>query len=195
MAWGARWYFVGFVLFGILGVLAGCSGGMFAERERWRREAEVQCLDSGAIKEGPGIVRMRAITGPGMCGADFPLKVSTLSESVPLSYSDDPRPPAAIPGATPRWPIRPGDPATSQPDPMPPPVQSRVLPQYRVPSAPPVQGGTMYEPPVSIIPPNVPDQAGGSAEYDFRRPYRVTREPVSPPRDDFARAPYERRPL
>ena len=78
MAWGVRWYLVGSIVLGLLGALAGCSGGgFFAEREPWRHEAEVQCLNTGVVKEGAGIVRIRPIQGPGGCGADFPLKVST----------------------------------------------------------------------------------------------------------------------
>ena len=92
MAWGVRWYRVGSIILGLLGVLAGCSGGgFFAEREPWRHEAEVQCLNMGAVKESAGIVRIRPIRGPGMCGADFPLKVSTLGESGPLEPKQLPR--------------------------------------------------------------------------------------------------------
>ena len=99
MAWGVRWYLVGSVILGVLGVLAGCSGGfIFAEREPWRHEAEVQCLTSGAVKESANVVRIQAIHGPGMCGADFPLKVSALGEGGSLGYSDELRPPGAIPG-------------------------------------------------------------------------------------------------
>src|SRR3979490_3114679 len=136
MAWGVRWYLVGSGALGVLGVLAGCSGGnMFAEREPWRHEAEVQCLTAGMVKESAGVVRIKAIQGPGVCGADFPLRVSVLGESAPLGYSDDPRPPGAIPGATPspRWPIvKPAqDPHYDVPaaQDIPPPSQSRVLPQ------------------------------------------------------------------
>src|SRR3954452_3385374 len=106
MAWGVRWYLVGSVVLGVLGVLVGCSGsGIFLEREAWRHEAEVQCLSSGSVKEGVNIVRVKPIRGPGMCGADFPLKVSVLVESSVLSYSDEVRPPGAVPGSAPaRWP-------------------------------------------------------------------------------------------
>src|SRR5438046_9811970 len=97
MAWGVRWYLVGSIILGLLGLLAGCSGGgFFAEREPWRREAEVQCLNSGAVREGPGLVRINPIRGPGMCGADFPFKVSMRGEGGALGYSDGLRPPAAI---------------------------------------------------------------------------------------------------
>src|SRR2546430_1473497 len=105
MAWGVRWYLVGSIVLGVFGVLAGCSGGMFfAEREPWRHDAEVQCLNSGAVKEGAGIARIQPIRGPGVCGADFPLKVSILGEYAPLGYSDDLRPPGEIPRRTPRRP-------------------------------------------------------------------------------------------
>src|SRR5262252_4454515 len=70
MAWGVRWYLVGSIVLGLLGALAGCSGGgFFAERAPWRHEAEVQCTNTGAVKEGAGIVRIRPIHGPGVCGA------------------------------------------------------------------------------------------------------------------------------
>ena len=110
MVWGVRWYLVGSVMLGALGVLAGCSGGFFgAEREAWRHEAEVQCLASGAVKESAGVVRIQSINGPGMCGADFPLKVAVLGEGGSLGYSDEVRPPGVIPNASqqPRWPVAP----------------------------------------------------------------------------------------
>src|SRR5258708_35465546 len=124
MAWGARWHLAGFSALGVLGVLAGCSGGgWLAEREAWRRDAEVQCLNAGMVKESAGVVRIKAVQGPGMCGADFPLRVSVLGESPPLGYTDDPRPPGAIPGAapSPRRPIVKGHALT--PRDMPPPSQ------------------------------------------------------------------------
>src|SRR5947209_11718656 len=122
MARGVRWVAVGCVVLGVVCLLAGCGGFMFAEREPWRREAEVQCLNSGAVKEGAGIVRIDAIRGPGVCGAEFPLKVSMLCESMPLGYADELRPPAAIPGvaAAPRWPL-------AKPADAPPPEPARPL--------------------------------------------------------------------
>src|SRR6266481_3143334 len=80
MARGVRWYLVGcFVLVS----LAGCGRGFFsAEREPWRAEAEIACLKSGAVKESAEIVRIDPISGPGMCGADYPFKVAALGESV-----------------------------------------------------------------------------------------------------------------
>jgi hypothetical protein len=205
MAWGVRWYLVGSIVLGVLGVLAGCSGGnFFAEREPWRHEAEVQCINAGTVKEGAGVVRVRAIRGPGVCGADFPLKVSILGESAPLGYADDLRPPGDIPrsaGSAPaRWPIRPSSvPAPAQEPP--PPYQSRVLPEYQ-----PRAGGQPSDQPVSLDPPNIPGRGNGAPEsYDFRRPYGASPPAPSPtyrppssapsPRDDFSPEPYERRPL
>jgi hypothetical protein len=104
MTRGVRWYLVGsFVLVS----LAGCGHGFFqAEREPWRAEAELACLKSGAVKEGPDVVRIEPISGPGVCGADYPLKVSALGEgSGTTGFADeDLRPPANI-GNQPRWPI------------------------------------------------------------------------------------------
>ena len=201
MAWGVRRYLVGSIVLGVLGVLAGCSGSMFfAEREPWRHDAEVQCLGSGMVKEGAGITRMQPIRGPGVCGADFPLKVSFLGESGPLGYVDDLRPPGDIPRATPRWPIRPaGTPAE-------PSYQSRVLPDYqlRSPQALPREGAT--DQPISLSPPGMTEGPSAAAEpYDFRRPYGVAPAPAPPrysspapvgsPREDFSPEPYDRRPL
>jgi hypothetical protein len=94
----------------LLLALAGCGRGMwqYGERAAWRHEAEVSCLKSGSVKTGVSVVQMQPIEGPGVCGADFPLKVSALGESsTPVAYADDLRPPAAIPnGSMPRWPLR-----------------------------------------------------------------------------------------
>ena len=69
------------------------------EREPWRHEAEVACLNSGTVKEGAGLVRISPIEGPGMCGADFPLKVAALGEGPALGYVEEPvRPPGVDSG-------------------------------------------------------------------------------------------------
>jgi hypothetical protein len=106
--------------------LAGCGGGFFqGERAAWRHDAEVACMKSGAVKLGDGVVQIEPIEGPGICGADFPLKVAALGESPPpMSFADDLRPPAAIPNGNmrdmPRWPASaprytPPEPVPSQP--------------------------------------------------------------------------------
>ena len=91
-----RWYLVGLCL--LLG-LTGCARMWFAEREPWRREAEVSCLKSGAVKEGPSVTIIKAIEGPGVCGADYPLRVAALGDPGVLGFFDEPaRPPGAIMG-------------------------------------------------------------------------------------------------
>jgi hypothetical protein len=91
----------------VLVSLVGCGRGMFQseEREPWRAEAEIACLKSGAVKESPDLVRINPISGPGVCGAEFPLKVAALGESnSSIGFADELRPPANIGGDQPRWP-------------------------------------------------------------------------------------------
>ena len=73
--------------------LAGCAGMWFAEREPWRRDAEVACLQSGAVKEGPTVTIVKAINGPGLCGADHPLQVAAIGGSARLGATDEVVPP------------------------------------------------------------------------------------------------------
>src|ERR1700710_2331347 len=105
MTRGVRLYLVGsFVLVS----LAGCGRGFFQseEREPWRAEAEIACLKSGAVKENADLVRINPISGPGVCGAEFPLKVAALGEgNGSFGFADDVRPPAGIGGDQPRWPL------------------------------------------------------------------------------------------
>jgi hypothetical protein len=94
----------------VLVSLSGCGRGFFqdAERAPWRHQAEVACLKSGEVKLGQGAVQIEPIEGPGVCGADFPLRVTALGDSSALGFADEMRPPAAIPGGAsadmPRWP-------------------------------------------------------------------------------------------
>jgi len=99
---------VSFAILLALIALAGCSHFMFAEREPWRHDAEVACLNSGVVRETPQRVRISAINGPGVCGADYPFRVAALGEGPPLSYTDEPPlPPGSIPNASmpQRWPV------------------------------------------------------------------------------------------
>jgi hypothetical protein len=118
MTRGVRLYLVGsFVLVS----LAGCGRGFFSEeREPWRAEAEIACLKSGAVKENAELVRMSPISGPGVCGAEFPLKVAALGEGGgTFGFADEElRPPAMI-GNAPRWPVR---------QPAPPPSRTPYYP-------------------------------------------------------------------
>ncbi len=70
------WYLVGSL---VLVSLAGCGRGFFtAEREPWRAEAEAACMKSGTVKESATLIRISPISGPGSCGAEYPLKVAAL---------------------------------------------------------------------------------------------------------------------
>lgn len=162
---GVRLYLVGSVA---LVTLAGCGKGWFSfeQREPWRREAEAKCLSSGAVKEGPGIVRIEPINGPGMCGADFPLKVAALGEGSALGFGPEAvRPPGAIGRsntAEPRWPD--SQPAYAAPAGR---VQSAPLddPRYGPPPGTPRSSSTLPGAPISLSPPGV--------DYDERsEPYR-----------------------
>src|SRR3981189_3880826 len=132
MTHGVRLYLVGSFF---LVSLAGCGRGFFsAEREPWRAEAEIACLKSGAVKETAELVRRSPISGPGVCGAEYPLKVAALGEGGgSFGFADDLRPPASI-GNAPRWPI-------SQPPPTPPPASSYPNTAMRQPGSGAASGG------------------------------------------------------
>jgi hypothetical protein len=186
MTRGVRLYLVGSF---VLVTLAGCGRGLFQtqEREPWRAEAEIACLKSGAVKENADLVRIDPISGPGVCGAEFPLKVAALGESnSSFGFADDDlRPPANI-GNQPRWPIS-----------QPPPPQTSPYPAYpaRQPNyAAPSSG------PVSLTPPGVapqddeielPAEGEPTLQQPGARPYPNTQ--AYPPRDRYS-APYSQRP-
>jgi hypothetical protein len=166
MSRGVRWLLIGSAA---LVTLAGCGRGIFqyAEREPWRREAEVACLNSGTVKESAGVVRISPIDGPGMCGADFPLKVSALGEATALGYGEEPvRPPGSIagtsrPSAEPRWPIspQPDRRQTAAPMSIEPPVALQ-------PQAYPAQQQMLGAPPSNLQPPPDWQRGGGQPSYD-----------------------------
>ena len=157
---GLRAYLFGAAAIGALATLAGCGHFLLAEREAWRHEAEAGCLSSGAVREGPGKVRISPIDGPGVCGIDFPLKVASLGSDAPLSFGEELRPPGAVPNAgnvPSRWPLEPRPPAGVTRDDLPPPA-----PRYGEPlTLDPARSGS-----------------GASEPYDFRRPY-ATQRPIA----------------
>jgi hypothetical protein len=106
---GVALYFVGSAA---LLTLAGCGRGWlgYQEREPWRREAELACLQSGAVKQTAAIIQSKPIEGPGICGAEYPFKVSALGEIAALGYAETLRPPGAV-GS--RFPIPPPQPASA----------------------------------------------------------------------------------
>src|SRR6476619_2942181 len=97
MAWRVARYLVGSLV--VLG-LAACGRQWLAERDAWRPEAELACLKSGQIKESASLIRVEPINGPGICGADFPLKVSAIGEGAPIGFDDELRPPGSIPSVS-----------------------------------------------------------------------------------------------
>src|SRR5215210_7380984 len=173
---GLRLYLVGSLA---LVTLAGCGKGWFSfeQREPWRREAELQCLNSGAVKEGAGIVRIEPISGPSMCGADFPFKVAALGENGALGFAPEPiRPPGAVPvrggSAEPRWP-------DSQPPYAAPrgEVRSAPLsdPRYppQEPRAPSAAGA-----PLSLSPPGYDDSRAQYRDPNYAAPVRYEHPPT-----------------
>src|SRR5208282_5253492 len=168
MSRGVQWSLLGAAVVAALIALAGCSHYLFAEREPWRRDAEIACLNSGAVKESPERVRISAISGPGICGADFPLRVSALGDSAPLGYDDEPvRPPSAIPNAAmpQRWPV----------------IQSNALPP--LPSAPTPQYGAAPSspPPYDAPPPSQPQYGAPPRASTQASPGQVYRWQTGPP--------------
>jgi hypothetical protein len=187
---GVGWYLVGS---SALLALAGCGGGWFMEqREPWRHQAEVACLKSGEVKITPSLAQLPAINGPGVCGADFPLKVAALGESTALGFADDPRPPGAIPRHAPLAPR----PAAS------PGYETRTYPAYpapygrRPPGAPP-NSGYAVQPgaPMVLQPgadPDEADEADPAPGYGVRPTPSVSRP--APLADPFYRpGPYSTR--
>lgn len=197
---------------GALLALAGCGRGFFSgERAPWRHQAEVECMKSGTVRLGSGVVRMEPIEGPGMCGADFPLKVAVLGEGAAvIGYGDDLRPPGSIPnaGQMPHWPVnepryvppapvdrvevQPMSPQSAQPRmrwvPGPPPVE-RAQPMGSagapVELRPPVVSGVT--PSAAPLPDDIPDDAilpSGRAPASSRqqRTYGVRDNQPAPPR-------------
>lgn len=181
--------------FAALLALAGCgrSGMWGVERAAWRGQAEAQCMQSGAVKLGGAVVRAAPIEGPGVCGADFPLKVLALGESSQsLGYAEaPPRPPGRVGSAMPDWPAdrarAPQPPANSNYAPPPdngqmrwmqgpPPANApqQIAPQYNAPpsrapqlSAPQTYQPQTYEQPRAVEPRSAP---GGAAPMSIYAP-------------------------
>ena len=173
-----RFYLTGSVM---LLALAGCGRSFLqtGERASWRHEAELACLKSGGVKIGAGVVQIQPIDGPGMCGADFPLKVAALGEGSAIGYADDIRPPGAIPYGSsaqmPRWPLNeqryaPSQPVQSQPQPV---QGSQIGPPMRWSPGP---AGIEQRAP-AIEPPQVTQPAG--------RPVSLNPPGMAPYQDDI----------
>jgi hypothetical protein len=169
--------------------LAGCGRGFFqsAEREPWRAEAEIACMKSGAVKESAEVVRVEPIAGPGMCGAEYPLKVAALGESSSMYgfADDDLRPPAPV-GNQPRWPIQQPPPPQPYPQNSYPPAQSSYPPPPNYPRPSPetaVRQPNYAAPsgPISLTAPGVAEREGDEINLPSEG---------APSRGAVTRAPY-----
>ena len=191
MTRGVPLYLVGsFVLVS----LAGCGRGFFqsAEREPWRAEAEMACLKSGAVKENAELVRISPISGPGVCGAEYPLKVAALGESSgSFGFADEvPRPPGNI-GNQPRWPI--SRPVQAAPRPSSYPDTAMRQPGYGAPSSGPISLtapgiAAPEEDEIDLPPAGTP----GLSQPTARGPYMGTQ--AYPQRERYS-APYPGHPI
>lgn len=184
MTRGVRLYLVGSI---VLVSLAGCGRGFFqtAEREPWRREAEVACLKSGAIKESADLVRINPIAGPGVCGAEFPLKVAAIGESGgAFGYADDSlRPPGSIGRNQPRWPVN-DPPQTYQPQRQTYPSQQAYPQQQTYPSQQPYLSQPQSYPsqpyPQQQASPSYPSQPSARGPVSLSAPGIDAPEPDEP---------------
>jgi hypothetical protein len=177
-----HWLAFGCIFVAALAALVGCTHYFSGERESWRHDAEAACLNSGTVKEGSGRVRIAAVTGPGICGMDFPLRVSELGESPALGFDDEPeRPPSAIPdGALPQhWPLAQpnGQPAAAPPQygtAQGQPPQSTPRQELRWQVGPVPAASATAGPPLSLYAPGVavPEPDGEGFQPAPPRPYQ-----------------------
>ncbi len=158
MSRGVFWSLFGSAVILALIALAGCGHYFYSGvRAPWRREAEVACLGSGAVRENRERVRISAIEGPGVCGMDFPLRVSELGDATPLGYDDEAiHPPESIPETElPRhWPLR-EPPPYAAPSPSRPPL-SLTPPGLLSTEQPPPSSAPLADPRGTDLPPDMP---------------------------------------
>ena len=86
MVRGVRWYLSGCV---ILVALAGCGRGFmqYVQREPWREQAEVACLQSGTVREGRGrSSASRRSKAPASAARRHPLKVAAFGVGSTFGY-------------------------------------------------------------------------------------------------------------
>ena len=158
----------------------------FAEREPWRREAELTCLNAGVVKEGPGIVRIAAIRGPGVCGAEYPSRCRCWARARRSATATI----CARPATSLRRPWRRAGPSCGRPSA---PAPAATPARWQCPVRP-VSTSHRRAPSVR--------RARAQKSYDFRR---LRRTPSQPPRYRTPRlrlsargllaGAYERRPL
>ena len=77
-----------FVTVFALASLAGCGFVERAERPAWRSQAENACLAQKHVQESAYVRGLSAISGPGICGAEHPFKVSAFAGGTVSLNSD-----------------------------------------------------------------------------------------------------------
>lgn len=156
--------------------LAGCGRSFMAweQREPWRREAEIACLKSGKVRQTVAVTPAKAIEGPGICGADYPLRVAALGDAgaTALGYAGEMRPPGAIPANFPIQPPRPTAPPAG----------------YGQPAAQPPAAGDPGVAPLSIHPPGTEPEEDDTADLDGD-PYAAQPNGPAPPYGGRSAAP------
>lgn len=184
-----RLYLVGAL---VLVLLAGCGRNFFAQRDPWRREAEIQCLKSGSVKPGPAVTLLSPINGPGICGADFPIKVSALGDGPMLGYADEPmRPPGLVRGGVSRPYSAPPATYSREPGPLdltapghaPGPAERGAYGQRFPAGGAPAYGGGGGQSAITQNPLPPLDPGPGSPPYPPRDPTYGESVPVSPSRE------------
>jgi hypothetical protein len=186
MTRGVARYLVGSLV--VLG-LAACGKVWLAERDAWRHEAEVACLKSGQVKENAALARIQPISGPGVCGADFPYKVAAIGEGAPIGFADELRPPGAIPGA--RQPLAVPPPAANYSRPVhadPYPQQQTYQPYPPQPQTYPAQPRANGPMPIAANGAD-PMDADDDSEYEAAEPQNAQPHPQRAP-NYGANAPY-----
>lgn len=76
-----RRYLVAFSALGLAGLgLAGCGLQRFEQREAWRGQAELACLQAGLVRETAYTSLGPALQGPGTCGMDHAIRVTAFAD-------------------------------------------------------------------------------------------------------------------
>ena len=73
--------------FSVAVAVSACGSFHREQRPAWRDQAEASCLRSGKVRESQYVKISKAIDGPGICGANSPLKVAALATPVAPEYA------------------------------------------------------------------------------------------------------------
>src|SRR3712207_7283490 len=71
---------VAFFALSLVGLgVTGCGLFRFEQREPWRAQAEEACLSQRLVQPSAYMALSSKIEGPGVCGMDYPFKVSAFN--------------------------------------------------------------------------------------------------------------------